>query len=92
MQQRGDDPQCGKPSRQISNRVGTAVATAVAVNHIHLLHQCLMRQIGIPLGDAGIVQREESETTPRPIEPPKILNLAPAKVAFAVVNHHIGVT
>lgn len=75
MQQRGNQPQGGQPSRQVSHGISTPVALGVPVHNVHLLHQHVMRQVGVPLGDPWIMQRQEGEPIPTSIEPPEVFDL-----------------
>ena len=60
------------------------------IDHVHLLHQLLVGQIGVSLGDAGVVQREKGEAISETIEPPKSGDLRAAEIALAVKNHDVA--
>ena len=62
------------------------------IDDIHLIHHLLMRQIGVPLGDSGIVQRDERQPLAAQVEPTQMFDLRLAKVAVAVVNYDVRVT
>lgn len=49
------NPQQGQTPGQIANRVGSAMSAIPPINDVHLLHQLIMRQIGISLRNPFIV-------------------------------------
>lgn len=67
MHQRSDWPQHGESSGQVADRIRTPVTVALSIDHVHLLHQRFSRQIGVSLGDSGVVQRDEREPASPPI-------------------------
>ncbi len=48
-------PKAAESAREITNGLGAAVATALAIDHVHLRHQHVVRQSGIERGDLRIV-------------------------------------
>ena len=69
-----------------------AVATTTVIDHEHLFHHRLVRQVGVALGDPRVVQRDKSEVISAAIETPQLFDLSTAEIALAVVNHNIRVT
>ena len=62
----------------------------MAIDDDHLLHQLLVRQIGIAPGDLGIVQREIAQLS-LAVPPSELLDLRRADSAMAVVNDDVGI-
>lgn len=49
-------PKASQTAREISNRSSASITIALAIDDVHLLHQHVMRQIGIALLHYRIVQ------------------------------------
>jgi len=62
-----------------------------SIDDVHLFHHLSMREIGISLGDAGIMQRDEREPISKAVEPTQMGDPGAAKLALSVVNHDISV-
>ena len=66
-----------------------AVAAALAVDHVHLLHQHVVGEVREMLGDLGVVQREIGQFA-LAIPPSQLADLGGADAAIAVVNDDVG--
>src|SRR5438270_3613 len=63
---------------------------SMAIDHHHLLHQPLVRQIRKASGDLRIVQREIAQLS-LTVPPRELFDLCSANSAMPVVNHDIGI-
>ena len=91
VQERGDQPEGGQTSGKVADRVGSSVSTTRSIDHEHLFHHRVMRQIGVTVGDPGVMQGDKSEAISTAIETSQLFDLRAAEVALAVVNHDIRV-
>lgn len=82
-------PQPAKAEREVTHCCRPPVAVATGVDDAHLLHHSLVCQVGPPLGDTRIVQRQIGEFF-LAIPPRQFADLGGADSAVAVVDYHVG--
>lgn len=90
VQDRHRPPERRQSAAEVTDRVAAAVHRPVGPDDEHLRHQRFVGERRVPLGDAGVVQRQETEPFSPPIEPPEVADLALAEAALAVKNHHVA--
>ena len=90
VQDRHRPPERRKPAAEVTDRVAAAVHRPVGPDDKHLRHQHFVGERRVPLGDAGVVQRQKTEPFSAPIEAPEVADLALAEAALAVKYHHVA--
>ena len=81
-------PKAAESSGQISNRGCSGVTIPLAIDDVHLLHQHIVRQVGIPPCCLRIVQREIRQL-PSAVPPSQLVDLSGTHAAVAVVDDDV---
>jgi hypothetical protein len=89
VQDRGEPPQPTQAPREITDRLRAPMPLAVAIHDHHLLHQLVVRQVGIAARHLRIVQRQVGEL-PLAVPPGEFSYLRRADPAMAVVDDYVG--
>ena len=97
VHQRPEDPQLGKPTRQIANRSHSAMSLCRVTgligctwDQVHLLHHLIVSEIRKMIGNELVVQRNESQPV-LAIQSLQVLDLFLAEYALAVIDQNIRV-